>query len=212
MIRSVLSVCALIGAILTCSVADAANVDLSLNLDFDTPGDLSSGGTWTAVATADENGLTGIVFLAENVNNDAVASGNSGFAVFESQQVGLVIEVVTGFDATGLLGQIFGVGVPGSSFPSTYVDPVGIAPLAGSPDLGSFTGGVELATGSFDPGAVPALLASSGTLSAGANIFDITGDVVFATLNLTVRTVIPEPATMLLLTVGVIGAAAVRRR
>lgn len=210
MIRSRLFLGALICALAASNFAVAQNVDLSLNLDFDTPGDLNSGGTWLAVATADEFGLAGISFLLDDANfaGDFLVP-DTVFSVALSQTVGTVIEIVNGSD---LVAPVMGVGVPGSSYPSSYVDPVGIAPLVGSPDLGSFTGGVELATGTFDPGDVPALLASSGTLDAGANIFNASGAAIGATLNLTVRTVVPEPTTILLLGLGVVSAATLRRR
>ena len=135
------------------------------------------------------------------------------FEVFVSGVQGTFIEVVTGFGVGGLSNPILGVGVPGSSFPSTYVDPVGIAALAGNPNLGSFTGGVELATGTFNPGDVPALIASSGTLGSFANVFDDMENVVSASsISLTVRTVIPEPTTLLLFSLGLIGTAVARRR
>ncbi len=210
MIRSISCVGALICALCVGGFTAAQTVDLSLNLEFDTLGDLNSGGNWLAVATADESGLAGISMLLDDANfaGDFLVS-DSVFSVNLFQTVGTVIEIVNGSD---LVAPVMGVGVPGSSFPSSYVDPVGIAPLAGSPDLGSFTGGVELATGTFNPGDIPALIAASGDLSAGANVFDASGAAIPATLNLTVRTVVPEPTTILLLSIGWVSVMVISRR
>src|SRR5688572_30812557 len=48
--------------------ASAANVWLSLNLEFNTPGDVNSGGTWTAVAKADPQGIAGVSMYLANTN------------------------------------------------------------------------------------------------------------------------------------------------
>jgi len=106
-----------------------------------------------------------------------------------------------------------GIGVIGSSFPSTYVDPVGIVPFGGNPNFGSFTGGVALATGTFAPGVVPNWT-PSGVNVTDANVFTgaAPAPVVDADTLLTVRWVVPEPATLGLAGVALIGLIAASRR
>jgi len=211
MIRSYLMCCAVACAVLFSSVATAANVDLSLNLEFNDPADQSSGGTWTAVAKADESGLAGVSILAMDVDAapTSINSAITGFNIFLTQTVGPVTEAVTGSD---LVVSIFDVGVIGGTWASNYVDPVGIAPLPGQADLGSFTGGAAVIAGTFSAGMIPQLLETSGTFAAGANVYNATGQPIAASLNLTVRTVVPEPATFALLGVSLCCLVATRRR
>ncbi len=90
------------------------------------------------------------------------------------------------------------MGVVGGPFPTTYVDDPRLVLYPGNPNLGSFTGGVELVTGTFNPGFVPAWF--GGSLTAG-NVFTApsgVGTVVFANTQTTVRYLVPEPATWLI--------------
>ena len=152
MIRINWFVGALVCVLTLASGATAGNVSLSLNLEYNTFADISSGGTWTVVAKAQERGIDRLVvrFLDSSLNWDP----NSGFllsSVFEVEESnvsGLELEIVQGDDLESVT---LDVGVIGGTFPSTYVDDPDLAILGSNPDLGSFTGGAELVTGSFDP-------------------------------------------------------------
>lgn len=181
--------------------AVAQNVAFSLNLEFNDPTNLNSGGIWTVVAKADERGLAAAVldFDADSLNFDS----STGFltpAGFEVEISGILagirLEIVEGDDATD---PTLDVGVIGGTYPSTYVDNPFLALLGSNPDLGSFTGGVELATGSFDPGDIPSWYVGPSNDSTAASVFIGTPpSVARANVATTVRYVIPEPATPLL--------------
>jgi hypothetical protein len=186
--------------------AQAANVWLSLNLQFNTPGDVNSGGTWTTVAKADPQGISGVSMDLANTTFGSFLAPPQLDVRFQSGTT-TVRNVAVGDDLVPPYP--LGIGVIGSSFPSTYVDPVGIVPFGGNPNFGSFTGGVALATGTFAPGVVP-----NWTATSDANLF--TGPspapVAEADTLLTVRHVVPEPATLGLAGVALIGLIAASRR
>jgi hypothetical protein len=166
----------------------AATISLSLNLVFNDPSDFSSGGDWTVVAKADEQGIAGIVLaLDDSTLNFAPATGfltPVGFEVENSATFGLRLEIVQGDDLTD---PTFDIGVIGGTYPSTYVDDPYLTLYGANPDLGSFSGGVELATGSFDPNVVPDWYDDGSDFSAG-NLFDSTGSVISAiTVDTTIR-------------------------
>lgn len=191
------------------STTDAAEVDLSLNLTFNDPTDINSGGTWTVVAKADESGIAGLSldFVADSLNFEP-ATGfltPAGFEVENSAVFGLRLNIVQGDD---LSDPTLDVGVVGGSFPSSYVDAPNLDPILGNPDLGSFSGGVELATGSFDAGDIPEWFGTSG-----ANVFDSSSRAISATVSTTVRaSLIPEPISLVLLALSTAPMALIRRR
>jgi hypothetical protein len=87
----------------------------------------------------------------------------------------------------------------------TYVDDPQLTIFGAYPDLGSFTGGVELVTGTFGS-TVPDWFDGGPTDRSGANVFttvpfiDGPSSIAGANVSLTVRYVnIPEPSTMVLL-------------
>lgn len=191
---------------LAATTASAANLSLSMNLAFNAPGNVLSGGTWKIVGKADERGLAGVAMKLDNINFDASGFlAPAGFEIKVFQDLGTVIEIVEGDD---LSSKTLDVGVIGGPVPSSYVDAPGLAPVFGNPNLGSFTGGVELATGTFNAGVVPTWV------SALANVFSSAGGqpAVAANVQQTVRTVVPEPATLGLAGVALIGLIAATRR
>jgi hypothetical protein len=193
----------------------AANVSLSLNLTFNTPGNFASGGTWLVVVKADERGLAGAAmdFVVGTINFNP-ATGFLGPAGFETQTSASFpgrIEIVDGDNPEP--PRTLDVGVIGGPFPTTYVDPPNLAIYPGNPNLGSFSGGVRLVTGTFNPGVVPTWIPGPAN-QTDANVYTAAsglGTVVDANTQTTVRYIVPEPATWLGgLCVGLL--ALVRRR
>jgi hypothetical protein len=196
------------------AVATAANISLSLNLTFNTPGDLNSGGTWMVVVKADERGMAGVSLnLTDNVNFNS-ATGFLGPAGFETQTSASFpgrINIVDGDNPNP--PRTLDVGVVGGPFPTTYVDPPNLAIYPGNPNLGSFTGGVRLVTGTFNPGVIPAWITSLPGNVTDGNVYTAAsgaGTVVDANTQTTVRYNVPEPATWL--SAALVGVIAVARR
>lgn len=198
------------------SPALASNAWLSLNLEFNDPTDFGSGGTWTMVGKVDERGLAGLsTYLnAASVNFDA-ATGFIAPAEFDARETLVSLpdrEIVVGF-GFNLINPTLDIGVIGGTWASSYVDDPNLALYAGNPDLGSFTGGVALLTGTFDAGAVPAWGASD-TLANLLTGPTSPGNVIGADNVLTtVRYVaVPEPTAVALGTLALAGAALVAVR
>lgn len=189
----------------------AVSVTFSLNLQFNALGDFNSGGTWTAVAKSDPGGIAGVSMYLKNTTFGSFLAPPE-FPI-QLQFGGTVVRnIAIGDDLSG--PPPWGVGVIGSVFPSTYVDPSGLAPFGGNPNFGSFSGGIALATGTFAPGVVPDWT-TSGSNSTDANIFNYAVPPVpisAHSIGLTVRYFVPEPATFGLAGVALIGLIAASRR
>lgn len=204
---------ALLCAVLLASHATADNAWLSLNLEFNQPGDFNSGGNWTVVAKADRRGFAGVVLSFDSSSlNFNPATGFLTPAVWEIEEsavFGLRFETVQG-DILGIGSPTYDIGVIGGTYPSTYVDDPGLVPLGSNPHLGSFTGGIALVTGTFSAGDIPTWWA--GAESTDANIFTGNGfQVVGPAILLTVRHVIPEPTSFVLLAGSLLGFTMLRR-
>jgi hypothetical protein len=211
MLRYRSALAALLCAVLLASHAAADNAWFSLNLEFNQPGDLNSGGTWTVVAKADRRGLASAIlsFQASSLNFNP-ATGFLTPAVWEVEQsgiFGLRLETVQAED----FGQFtYDIGVIGGTYPSTYVDDPNLVPLGSNPDLGSFTDGVALVTGSFSPGDIPTWW--TGPDSTDANLFTGSGSQVVApAIHLTVRHIVPEPTSFALLAGSLLAVVTLRR-
>jgi hypothetical protein len=188
---------ALVAAVVpTC--ARATNVWFSLNLDFNDHTNFNSGGTWKVVVKADARGLAAADLRMANVNFNP-ATGFLGPAGFEFQQALNQPGHIDILDGDNPGSQTIDVGVIGGPFPTSYVDPPNLVLYPGNPNLGSFSGGVELVTGSFNPGVVPAWFSAPGAMTQANSYTGTTfpGSVVLADTHLTVRYQVPEPATWL---------------
>jgi hypothetical protein len=213
MFRYMLAAALLCGSLLA-GHAQADNLWLSLNLEFNDPTDIDSGGTWTVVAKAGRRGIAGVVlsFDATSLNfNPATGFLTPSVWTIESSGVlGMRLETVQGDD---LVSPVYDVGVIGGTFPSLYVDDPNLVVFGANPDLGSFTGGVELVIGSFNVGVIPAWWTGVDGPAEG-NLFTGTGSaVVIPNVFVTVRAnYIPEPTSLLLACGGMMALMAMRRR
>jgi hypothetical protein len=218
MLRYRSALAALLCAVLLATHAAANNAWFSLNLEFNQPGNFNSGGTWTVVAKADERGFSAIVmdFLAPTLNFNPATGFLTPpeFEIEDSSVTGLRLEILQADLPFG--SPVYDVGVPGGTYPSSYVDDPLLTVLGSNPDLGSFTDGIALATGSFDPGDIPAWETNPNEQTT-ANLYSGNGfDVVpgFPNVFLTVRYInsVPEPMSIVLLGSGMAVLASLRRR
>ena len=140
-----------------------AEVNVQLNLRYTDPADESAGGTWELLAGSESTGIAGIVVLVDNLNNDATATGSSGYEVFQTQQVGMVVEVVTGSDLIPPLDLDVGLGVGTTGNVEDDLFP------GNSPAI--WANNALFASGTFGS-ARPSFLTTSGTLVDRVNVFN----------------------------------------
>ena len=132
----------------------AGDANFSLNLEFNDLDDFSSGGTWTAVAKVDDYGLAGAsLYLSPAAIFGSFLAPPEYAVQAYSDFGGVVLNITVGDDLAGT--PLIGAGVIGSSWPSNYPTEPNLAQFGGSPDLGSFAGGIALATGSCTTGPIP---------------------------------------------------------
>ena len=215
----------LVGAFILATTVNDANaqfVAVTLDLDFNNPADVNSGGNWTVVASTFGGGTLGIsdltlVISDANFNGGFLVPSNI-FQVAQSSATGNLLQLQTG---SNLLPPVFGVGVIGGPLASTFVDPVGIAPLGGNPNLGSFTGATPIASGTFAAGNIPDIVSfvttPTGPVASNALVFDDPNSTqqITTIFQSTVRAVpvtVPEPNCFALLTMGLVGLGSRRAR
>lgn len=139
-----------------------AQVNVQLNLRYNEPCFESGGGTWELLVGSEAGGVAGLSVLIDNINNDATAAGGTGFEVFETQQVGSVIEIVTGSNLEAPLDTDVGLGVGTTGNVADDLFP------GNSPAI--WANNALVASGTF--GSVrPSFVATAGTLTEGVNVF-----------------------------------------
>jgi len=184
MIRSVSFVGVVICALCFVHGANATTVAVNLNLEFTDPSDISSGGDWTVSALAGNFGLAGIIFDVDPAN----FTGN--FLISNT-----IFEV-----------QAFIPNGSGTGFEFVVGDGFGTPTL----NVGVGGSGVELVTGTFDAGDIPALF------NVDANLYNAAGGAVgVLPQNLSTSVTsnfIPEPTTGVLLGLGLMSAVMTARR
>ena len=183
MIRSMMFVCALVCALVSVHKVQATTLNVNLDLAFNDPADMNSGGNWTVSALSGNFGLAGITF-------DILPANFAGNFLISNT----IFEVQNSFAIGGGMG--FNI-VAGDDL--------------GTPTLNVGVGSaVDLVTGTFDPGDKPVLS------NLGANLFNASGAAVEVTgQNLTTSlttNLVPEPATLALLSMGLIGLAVTARQ
>ncbi len=203
---------AILATLLISHATFAGDANFSMNLSFNTPGDSSSGGTWTIVGKVDDYGLAGASLCLTPAAEFSSFLAPAEYEVQVYADFGTVINFVIGDDIQG--EPLWGAGVIGSSWPSNYPTEPDLVLYGGYPDLGAFAGGIALVTGTFAPGTVPDWTnhPGAGGDPSDANLYTAGGGTVNADTYLTIRSVVPEPSALLLLGMGALGFLACRQR
>ncbi len=140
-----------------------AVVNVQLNLRYTDPADEAAGGTWELLAGSTDNGIAGLTVLVEDINNDAAVSASAGFEVFESQQVGTVVEIVIGSDLQPPLDTDIGLGAGTTGNVEDDLFP------GNSPAI--WANNALLSSGTFGASR-PEFLITTLDLAAGVNVFN----------------------------------------
>ena len=173
----------LLAVVALAPLAEATQIDLSLNLTYSNPIDPTSGGAWEVVAVADEQGLALLGFSLAGTTGSATsglpsatvdngADNTGGFNIFQdvSSNEVLAITAAQAHDPGSLgsgeeLGAFYGVGLVSNGQPDT-IGPA-LATLSAGVNLpwsaaadpfgrAAFDNAVSVATGSFDAEQTPA--------------------------------------------------------
>lgn len=203
----------LLGGMGCLSTAGAAQIDLLLDVDYATPSS-TSGGVWNLYARTDERGLFSLRVPLTGINGGVTnelpfgrvngsATNNAGFSSFTTVNDGLARQVIAGQVVAqqgggSQQGVFYGVGTLANGSPDYPGQPAGTSDLGPSisslnnvqnnpwgGDSAVFPTAVTVASGTFDPGAMPdfgsnplqyqgAVFTSLGTInSPGATTLDI---------------------------------------
>lgn len=192
--------------------AEAQNTTAWFTIDRFPNADPSTGGTWRIVGKTNSLGFAGAAFSVTNTASATIVAPPE-----------LEVRSVTGdvfnrdIDITDNFAApiTYGIGLIGSSFPSSYVDPPNLQVHPNwNPNAGSFTGGVVLVEGTYNGPNLPIWTTDSASAFGKVFVNPSNADWLSSKGIKVARTaVVPEPAAAVLACVGLLGTlTAVRRR
>jgi len=206
---TLVAACALAG---TGHTTSAAEVNISLNLFYDSPANPSLGGSWELVAKTDSLlGISAINFILANIDNGIFPD-----EIFLEPDIGAIDPIDPGGPSEGPPYIAFGVGGVGTDL--LYGQDISIGALAGVGTLSMSDGpdpfgdpfwddATRIATGTFG-GAVQPSFTTNGLSVTAANVFSSVVPPINATgamLTTTVVRSIPEPSAWVLMSLAIIG-------
>jgi hypothetical protein len=185
--RAACAVASSLGALLLTTNAPAAAIDVSLNVLYNNPANVSSGGTWHVVAKSDGSGIAGLELLLSNIDSQVTNDAPRGI-VNGSDLAGLAILGVGSnpLYKTVVIGQapidpsqlgpseeqvvFYGVGTLANGAPNYPGKPPGTNSIGPTLDTLTSVQGVPWATENTfnDPAWLTAARLVSGTFAPGA--------------------------------------------